>query len=207
MRLHCLWLLAIAVLIRMGAGSCRAAELSANLVSRSWMGVVTTTAKVYFKGDKIRIVYGAGQHSSSIIYGGREHNDVRWMLDPQNRTYTELNDQNDRWASHRRSPLEYLGLVDHDVSPMINGKKAGTESVNGYICQKFVYNILNKRGQIAAHWTQWYSSRLKIPIKLLYKSGNHTTYRELRNIGETKLKDSLFEIPASYTKIAPHHYK
>lgn len=201
MRLRCFRLLPVIILMWIGGTDfCGAAELSADLVSRSWMGVVTT-AKVLLQGEKVRIVYGTGQHRVIDIYRGDKDKGVWWMLNPQDRTYTELCGRDSRWTTYHQSSLEYLGLANHDVKPMIAGKQTGTESVNGYVCQKFVYNILNKRGQIAAHLTQWYSSRLGIPIKLQYKSGDHIVFKELRNITEKKLKDSLFEVPAGYRKI------
>jgi len=88
--------------------------------------------------------------------------------------------------------------VKYMVSPACGAasKLVGTETVNGYVCDKYVISM-----QDTDVITEWVSQKLKFPIKIV----NHTaqdTFTEFRNIKEGSIVDTLFQLPAGYTKMA-----
>jgi hypothetical protein len=49
--------------------------------------------------------------------------------------------------------------------------------------------------------TQWISTKLQYPVKMIIEGQKGRMVRELKNIKETKLSKSLFQLPAGYQKM------
>lgn len=85
-----------------------------------------------------------------------------------------------------------------------NMKKTGKESVSGYKCQIYEGDLQTEDSQPPTHMKLWYAKKLNYPIKteitLPPPMGKMLSY--LENIKSGKLPDSLFAIPAGYTKAA-----
>jgi outer membrane lipoprotein-sorting protein len=72
-------------------------------------------------------------------------------------------------------------------------KKAGTETVNGRVCDKWV--TTEKNGHTS---TSWVDQKLYVPIKVVSSEG---TTMDLTHIKEGAQPASTFEVPAGYRKM------
>lgn len=94
-------------------------------------------------------------------------------------------------------PENFVGMQQGQMQSQI--KRLGTETVNGYKCDKYLITFNDKRmGTI----TQWFAKKLEYPIKMINKSemmGEVVT--ELQNIKTGSIKDSLFKIPPGYVEM------
>jgi hypothetical protein len=144
-----------------------------------------TSKMRYFQGDqKLRMEMKSddGQAATSII-------DItaRRMLQlmPKEKMYMEmpLGGQFTAWAADEKTQNEY-----YDMKP------AGTETINGYVCDK--YNLIPKKQGLEKS-TTWISRKLGYPIKTV--SASHSM--ELTNIREGAQPASLFEVPKGYQKM------
>jgi len=75
-------------------------------------------------------------------------------------------------------------------------KKIGTETVNGYECDKFETTI-GPKGKSQKQFI-WIAQKLGIPIKMSTEDGSVSS--EFKDIKHEKLEDSLFEPPPGYGK-------
>lgn len=76
--------------------------------------------------------------------------------------------------------------------------KLGSEKVNNYDCEKInvVYNDTN-----LGESTLWVAEKLNYPIKIYVQNPKDTATIIYSNIIEKQLKDTLFVLPAGYTKL------
>lgn len=144
----------------------------------------TISSKMYFEKDKWRMESEVrGIKSISIV---RKDKNLMWQLMPAQKMYTEM-----------AIPEQQATGVTKTVAGEIKRKKVGTELINGMMCDKFeVSQKSQSTGQTEVLY-QWIN-REGIPVKTAARDGSWST--ELKNFKMGKQPNSLFEIPAGYTK-------
>jgi hypothetical protein len=176
------WLTLLAALLFSTQAVAAGVQFSADMVQNA--GGKTSKMR-YFQGDqKLRMEMKSddGQSATSII-------DIKarrmLQLMPEEKMYMEmpLGGQFTAWATDEKTQNEY-----YDMKP------AGTETINGYLCDK--YNLIPKKQGLEKS-TTWISRKLGYPIKTV--SASHSM--ELTNIREGAQPASLFEVPKGYQKM------
>lgn len=173
----------VAVLLSGVSELALAAEFSADMVHK--MGTMTSEGKIYVKGKKTRMEGGMGQ-GITIVDGDAG---TVWVLQPAQRMYMEM-----KKGAQTMQPTQ----ADEELAKVADKKLMGTETVNGYQCEKYLYTYRDKK---LGTLTQWVSPKLGYPLKMIHASAEGETTFEYRNIKEGGVADSLFQIPSGYTKM------
>jgi outer membrane lipoprotein-sorting protein len=164
-----------------------AAEFSADMVQTTPQGVFK--GKFFVKENNFRQETEMAGEKQIMIF--RHDKDTVWMLMPREKMYMEM--KSDPQAQN-------VPQMDHrTIENMAEKKYLGTETVNGYVCEKNKYTYHDKS---MGTMTQWFSKKLNFPIKMEMDGPSGHMTSEYKNIEEKKLSDSLFEIPAGYQKMA-----
>lgn len=200
-------------------GVCAAAEFTADCVhssksigsaKNSHQGTGNFTSKLYVKGEKEREEIDRGKGGKSIIIT-RKDKGVVWVLFPGSKEYMESKyNAGELGAGFGMRPHAMMGMHDHGdratapKPPAPKKKSLGKAKVNGYSCDKYQITSSFKRPgsdkSVTVTTTVCESSQLGRPIRMETKSPEFTSLMELKNIKQTKLSDSLFEIPKGYKK-------
>ena len=144
--------------------------------------------KIYVKGDKMRMdTRKEGEKTSTI---NRIDKKIIWIVDHRDKMYMEMPAMVDTLQASK---------IDVDLTKIADKKKVGTEKVNGYKCNKYLITYKDKS---MGTMSQWISKKLDYPIKMVYHSSYGDMYTEYKNIKEGRVKDSVFEIPKGYKKMA-----
>ncbi len=176
------WLTLVAALLFGSQAVAAGVQFSADMIQNA--GGKTSKMR-YFQGDqkqRMEMKSDDGKAVASII-------DIKarrmLQLMPEEKMYMEmpLGGQLTAWAADEKTQNEY-----YDMKP------AGTETINGYVCDK--YNLIPKK-QGLEKATTWISRKLGYPIKTV--SLSHSM--ELTNIREGAQPASLFEAPKGYQKM------
>lgn len=175
--------LVLAALLLGVAALALAAEFSADMVHK--MGTMTKEGKIYVKGKKMRMEGSMGQ-GITIVDG--DTGTVR-VLQPAQKMYMEM-----KKGTQAMEPAQQ----DEELAKIADKKFLGTETVNGYQCERYLYTYHDKK---LGTLTQWYSKKLEYPIKMLHSSPEGETTFEYRNIKEGGVADSMFQVPPGYTKM------
>ncbi|MFH1079863.1 MAG: DUF4412 domain-containing protein [Pseudomonadota bacterium] len=176
------WLTLMAALLFSTQAVAAGVQFSADMIQKA--GGKTNKMRYYQGDQKLRMEMKGedGQAAASII-----DLKTRRMLQliPEEKMYMELPMGGDvaTWAANEKPQDEYYDM-----------KLVGTETVNGYVCDK--YNLIPKK-QGLEKATTWISKKLGYPIKTV--STNHSM--ELTNIKEGTQPASLFEVPRGYQKM------
>lgn len=185
-------ILSLFLVIMIAALTCHAlaaavAEFSADFTMTENGNVFT--GKTFIKGDKIR--KEATVEGEKVITILRPDKKVAWTLMPDEKQYIEIGLAFDPARPSDNAGTEYKFAK----------KTIGHEKVNGYDCDVIQYTYQKKEYGILI---QWFSSKLNFAIKYQTKdsSGKVTSIQEYKSIKITKVADSLFEIPAGYTKFS-----
>jgi len=184
----CRMLLVFGWLVSMGffCGQASAAEFSADLVQTR--GGETSQGKFYLKSDKHRTEITEARQSSIMIMDIA--NKKSYMLNPKDKTYMDLSAMGGgQTQTQSEDELKKLG----------EWKNAGTETVNGYECEKKVFVYKDKS---MGEMTHWISKKLNYPIKMFYQTRGMTMITEYKNIKEGGVDDKLFQVPPGYQKMA-----
>jgi len=159
-----------------------AQEFSADVLS-TFKGQ-SVSSKMYFEKDKWRMESEMrGMKSVSIV---RKDKNLMWNLMPDQKMYSEM-----------AIPEQQMQGASKAVADELSRKKLGAESVNGIMCDKYEVSHKNKATGQTEVLYQWLS-RDGIPVKSAAKDGSWTT--EFKDIKMGRQPDSLFEVPAGYTK-------
>jgi hypothetical protein len=149
----------------------------------------THPGKVYVKGKKMRMEFAAKGQSMVTIMDMEKGSSV--ILFPHDKTYME---------NPLAAGLARVSPSDPEMTKYGHWKPQGSETVNGYVCEKQVFVYKEKSmGEL----TQWFSKKLEYPIKTMYKGPRGEMRMESRNIKEGGVADSLFAMPAGYTRVDP----
>jgi outer membrane lipoprotein-sorting protein len=176
--------LALAVLLSGVAAIALAAEFSADMVHK--MGAMTREGKVYVKGKKMRTESGMGQ-GITIVDGD---SGTVWVLQPGQKMYMEM-------RKGAAQPMQTT-QSDEELAKVADKRSLGTETVNGYQCEKYLYTYHDKT---LGAMTTWTATKLGQTIKMVHRSPEGESTFEYRNIKEGGVADSLFQVPAGYTKM------
>ena len=116
---------------------------------------------------------------------------VAWHLYPDSKEYSET-----RFASTETKKL----------NAQARGKPIGTETVSGYVCDKYLYTETYDKKYIKyIKTTIWRSRKLKHAVKTITVSSEgkgkaSKLVLELTRIKEGKQPDKLFKVPPGYKK-------
>lgn len=175
-----------AIILCLSPSLAQAAELSANVITKA--DGEEMRGKIFMKGQKIRNEFDAGgQTNVSIV---RPDKKVVWMLMPAEKMYMEM-------PITEEAQEKILIKKPEDQVKM---KLVGTETVNGYECEKYEYEVpISPEGQPSKHFT-WIAKKLQMPIKAMAADGSFSM--EYQDIKVGGVADSLFEVPQDYQKMA-----
>ncbi len=146
------------------------------------------TGRIYVRDNLIRQEYNLKSESRITII--RADRGRLWTLMPNSRTYVEVA------YLGTGTDLKAYGVKAGDIRET---RVAGTETLNGYPCNVIEYVFSDTKLKL----TQWVSPKLNYPVKTEFHGLNGLKLsEEIKNISETTLQESLFEIPPGYQKMA-----
>ncbi len=164
-----------------------AAEFSADMIQKTPQA--TIKGKVYVKGTLFRQEMEImGQRQITLF--NRDKNTIVVLM-PQNRMYMEM-------------PASAGGQNLSSTDPkalkrMAKTKSLGTARFQGYRCEKVRYTFHDSS---LGTMVQWFSKKLRFPLKIEMDGPGGRMVTEYRNIKEGNLSDSLFRIPRGYQKMS-----
>ncbi len=168
------------LLAALGAGLARAAEFSADLVSVQ--GSEVSIGKLFIKNDQMRLeleVDGDLMITICALKSGRT------LVLMEGNIYAEV------------------PFADNPVLPLANEyeeQDLGSETVEGYLCTVVRYIYKDKSLGSSTHWL---APELGFPLKVeeVNQKGKTEEITTLTNIRLGPLAQSLFEVPAGFTKM------
>jgi outer membrane lipoprotein-sorting protein len=174
------------ILIFLSAISSRAAEFSADMIQK--MQGQTQTGKVFIKGKKMRMEMDTPGNKMVHIMLPEQKKTI--MLMTKEKMYMEMTAANNPGSSPSsdKEELEKIATV----------KQLGTETINGYLCDKLQV-IFHDKNQGTS--TQWVSKKLNFPIKMVSQTPHGEAVTEYQNIKEGSVPDSSFIIPPGYQQM------
>jgi outer membrane lipoprotein-sorting protein len=167
-----------------------AQPFSADFTTTSGTGGEMNSGKLYFSLPKMRMESSSKGQESVIIMD--QSTQTVYILMPKQRMYIEsrTDQQNPMMRQGPKAPTSFD--PSHPCGANETCNKAGTETVNGRVCDKWV--TTGTKGTSTA----WIDQKLSFPIKS--QSANGEIWH-LTNIKEGKPDASLFELPAGYQKM------
>jgi len=170
----------------LAAGPITPKNFSADLEITSPKG--SFASKIISKDGKQRIEHNVkGKEEITIV---RSDKKVMWVLKPDNKTYMEMS--LDRRQRDISSQL-------HDPEIKTEKEFLGNETVDNHPSRKYHLTVI-KDGKKEAAGFLWEASDLNnFPVK--HQNEKTTTTTVWKNIKFDAAADSLFEIPAGYTKM------
>jgi len=167
-----------------------ASEFSADFIMKG--STMSGKGKVWVKGKKMRQEFG-GQMGKMVTIMDLDQG-FSWVLIPANKTYIK-NKIKTKGKGFR--PDNFLGMQQGPMEAQI--KLVGTETINGYKCDKYLITYKNKQ---MGTMTQWFAKKLNYPIKMINKSAMMGEFvSELKGIKKGGVKDSLFKLPSGYKEM------
>src|SRR5205807_952153 len=166
---------------------------SADMTVTRGKGGESMAGKVYFSVPKTRMDMTAHGQNISVISNGAAQ--TSYVIMHQQHMYMEMH------ANQANPMTRNMPKFDSSFDPQnpcgkqadVTCKKAGTETVNGRVCDKWV--TTDKNGKTS---TAWVDQKLYFPIKVLSAEGSTM---ELSNVKEGAQPASTFEVPAGYRKM------
>jgi hypothetical protein len=143
----------------------------------------TTVTKLYVSGPKVRF---DSERTITIL---RKDRGIAWVLNKERKTYLEMPVGNP--------------AVDPTRDPLAGASKQvlGQEMMNGYLCTKMRVNKNDpKLGALGA--TVWMADKIGMAVRTETVFRGHRIVENRKNIQMSVPPESLFEIPAGYTKTA-----
>lgn len=144
--------------------------------------------KFYIKSNKTRTDMDMmGQKTSMIT---RMDKNVTWNVQHDAGMYFEM-----------PIPPESAQTLqpEEELEKIAVKKKIGSETINGYACDK--YEIIYHDKSVGK-MTQWFARKLNFPIKIIYQGPQGVMSTEYYNIQSGKVKESLFEVPQGFQKMS-----
>jgi outer membrane lipoprotein-sorting protein len=161
-----------------------AAEFSGTVVHK--MAGMSSTGKVYVKGNNVRQEDSMGPMKSMMIYNADKK--IGWMINLTTKTYMEAKGENPTDPNSLDKKLKAAGAK----------KSPRKETINGYPCDKYP---LTPKDKTKGSQMLWVSSKLKWPLKM-QTTGQAPMTMEVKNIKEGGIPDSMFTLPKGYKKAA-----
>jgi hypothetical protein len=172
-----------AALILPALGTASPSAFSCDMVVEGAIAGHTTVTKLYVSGPKVRF---DSERTITIL---RKDRGIAWVLNKQSRTYLEMPVGNP--------------AVDPTRDPLAGASKQvlGKETMNGYRCTKMrVTKNDAKLGAIGA--MVWMADKLGMAVRTETEFRGHRIVENRKNIQMSAPPESLFEVPAGYTKTA-----
>lgn len=169
----------VIVSVFLTASAALAMDFSCDVVQTSKAG--TVNQKFFISGDKLRT---ESAESIAII---RQDKKVMWMFMPQQKMYMEMPLDPSKVPA---TSEKYPGEIERTL--------IGKEDVDGRMTDK--YRIVYTSADIKTAVFQWFAPDIGIPVKTAAEDGSWTM--EYKNIKTGSQPDSLFEIPADYSKMS-----
>lgn len=174
---------ALITIFLLAAGLVQAAEFTATMVTSA--GGKEIPGKIYVKDTKMRNeLEVAGMPSVQIL---RPDKKVMWLIMPQQKAYMEM-------PLSQEAQQKLLPLTEDQKAKM---KKVGTETVNGFACDKYE-TTLSHQGKAMQVFT-WVATDLGLPIKIMSADGSFSM--EYQDIKPGAVADTMFEVPQGYQKM------
>ena len=149
----------------------------------------THTSKIYSKDGKKRMeMTGRGQTMITIM---RPDKQVVWMIMPAQNSYREM-------PFNNRSNDMLSQLSDPNVKS--EKKFIGNETVEGHPAKKYSVTII-RDGKKEAMGSVWEATDLN-NFLIKHQSEDQEMTTVWKNIKTGGVSDSLFEVPAGYTKVS-----
>ena len=152
----------------------------------------TNTGKAFFSKDKYRIDMEAPQKGNARAFAAtsiitRIDKKVIWTIMPDRKMYGEkaYDDMKDRPMVEAK---KMVGEVER--------KEVGAETIDGHPTKKYLVTRKSGSGQHQVY--SWLATDMNFPIKTAAVDGSWS--QEYKNIKLGAQPDSLFEVPAGYTK-------
>jgi outer membrane lipoprotein-sorting protein len=164
-------------------GLVQAAEYSAVTVSKNSGHEIQ--GKVFVKGEKERVEISSPKTAGVIIL--RRDKKVMWMLQPGQKSYTEM-------------PLVQKDMANSFYFPGegVTKKLLGTETLNGYEAEKYEGTHVEDNGR-EEKFIMWISKKSRIPLRI--ESPDKSFTLDYKDIKEGGVDDALFEMPVGYQKM------
>lgn len=147
-------------------------------------------SRCYFAPGKFRAeMKVSGMPGGALITIGRQDLGRAWIVFPGLKQYREIS-------------LKEMGAdkVFFKPAPEQILEKLGTETVEGYRCEKMKVRtaVEGPNGTVESTRTVWVSKSFPVPLRTLSDSGNLTEYRHIEKGPQPA---ALFELPQGYTKM------
>ena len=181
--MKCFKLLMAVLVFCLFTGSALAGEFSADVV-RKGMGE-TMQGKLYVKDMKFREEMSAKGQGSIMVIDMLAQKSL--MIIPAQKMYMEMQ-YDPTMVQDKKAPQE--------LEKEMEVKNLGTETVNGYVCDKIQYSMKDQSTTVT-----WHSKELGYSVRSITKSKEGEMTTELSNIKEGGVADSMFVAPAGYTKM------
>ncbi|MBW1992297.1 MAG: DUF4412 domain-containing protein, partial [Deltaproteobacteria bacterium] len=120
---------------------------------------------------------------------------VVWVLMPSEKMYMEMPMTGQSGGMMGRPTRGKMYIQ----KPKTQMKHLGTETVGGYVCDKYEFEEEAQGNQPPKKHYIWISKKLKMPIKMAAADGSFSM--EYQDIKMGGVDDSLFEVPPGYQKM------
>ena len=175
---------AVMVCLVLMAGRMMAAEFSADMTETQ--GETVKKGKLYVKGAKYSMFLEENGEPLRVLVDNEKKKTVVVIMSAKE--FREI--PSDHMMSIMNDPFQ--GYIY--AASMGEEKNEGTETVNGYECDKYTVTI-----QDADVISKWVAKKLDFPIKIL-AYGNGDKVMELSNISESPVEQANLEIPEGFTR-------
>lgn len=165
-----------------------AAEFSADMSIQSAAGG-DLTGKVFVRANDLRQDLDTPMGTQTTIID--RETGVMYILLPGQKRYMEM--KNTQVTLDKDEKFEDKFSEEGKITNL------GTETVEGYLCDKFhiVYNDTD-----LGEGTVWVAKDINYPVKIKIQNPQDKATIKYSNICETKLQDSLFLLPEGYKKFS-----
>ncbi|MBN1829879.1 MAG: DUF4412 domain-containing protein [Deltaproteobacteria bacterium] len=168
------------------ASAAKISSFSAEQIHINSKGVEEGLQKFYVTPDKMRMegAVQMGKGTMTMIY--RKDKKIIWMINPGKKLYYEKPFDEAEW-----------GKMFKDVATQNVVKELGTETVNGYKCEKkLVAATVEFLGfKKKSESTIWVAKEFDLPMRTKHEDGSMTELRKIKTGSQPK---ALFELPAGY---------
>lgn len=146
------------------------------------------TGTFYLQGNNSRTEMNIMGRNTCTI--SRLDKKIMWMVHPDEGFYIEM----------PLDPASPQSLRDEAAfAKVARKKKVGSETVNGFACDKFEITY-NDPG--VGVMTTWISKKLDFPVRTIFRGPMGEVHTEYKNIRTGAIDASLFELPAGLQKMS-----
>lgn len=160
-------------------------QFSAEFIQKSGPEEVVT--KLYVQNPFYHMEFEEAGRKGIVLVDTKEGTSK--VLMPEQKMFMEMKSEDPRQLMN--NPFQALDYF----KSMGAVKKIGKETINGYVCDKY---LIQHEGKDLM--TQWFSEKLQFAIKIINHSDEDMVL-ELRNIKEGPQDPSLFKVPEDYQQM------